>query len=205
MVLSTRVNGYDAWSIYMAIKLHFSEGSYDAFKFNFKGPRLKESTFAGRRDRYFFEKLAKKYQKREDVIRYFLSNTLAGNTWIGTMTDEVLTQWTGKMQALSYMFKSELAYLRDVCKGEFDELFKVQGGQCALYEAHHRGEASLETLTILDVLCNYTKNISKNNSDPLGTLQGVTAQIRQYKPFIVQHMGDVTSFRETVIKTFTSS
>ena len=36
----------DAWSTFTAMTLHFnSERDYDAFKFNFKGPRCKRETF----------------------------------------------------------------------------------------------------------------------------------------------------------------
>lgn len=205
MVVSSKISGYEAWSVYMAVKLHFDEGSYDAFRFNFKGPRLKESTFLGRRDRYFFEKLAKKYQKREAIIEYFLSNVLAGHSWIGSMSDDVYVDWSGKMQRLAYIFKSELTTLYSTTQGKFDALFEVNNGQCPLFECYHRGAVSLETLTALDVLCDYTRHISKDASDPLGTLKTVSQTVRQYKPFISRQIGDTKPFREAVIKTFTSS
>lgn len=205
MAVMSRISGYDAWSIYMAIKLHFGEGSYDAFKFNFKGPRLKESSFVARRDRYFFEKIAKRYQKREEVIAYFVANVLQDNTWIGSMSDEVCIEWSGKMQRLAYLFKDELSTLKEISNSEFDRLFQTRNGQCPLYQAYHGKRVSLETLTVLDVLCDYTRNISKDASDPLGTLHSVTRLVRQYKPFIVQRMTDKSNFREAVIKAFTTS
>lgn len=65
MLQDQKVSGFDAWSIYTAIKLHFGTSGYDAFKFNFKGPRLKHSSFENRRDRYFFEKLTRRYSKKK--------------------------------------------------------------------------------------------------------------------------------------------
>lgn len=188
----------------MAIKLHFDEGSYDAFKFNFKGPRLKETTFLARRDRYFFEKIAKRHSKRESLIEYFLANVLAGHDWIGSMNDAAHLDWCARMQRLSYSFKSELSTLCNSVDGRFDKLFEIQGSQCQLYESYHRGEVSLETLAILDILCNYTGRISKHEFDPLGTLKAVSQRVKQYKPFMVQRLGDKKIFRELVIKTFTS-
>ena len=121
------------------------------------------------------------------------------------MSDDVYVDWSGKMQRLAYIFKSELTTLYSTTQGKFDALFEVNNGQCPLFESYHRGAVSLETLTALDVLCDYTRHISKNASDPLGTLKTVSQTVRQYKPFISRQIGDTKPFREAVIKTFTSS
>ena len=204
MTVSDKTNGYDTWSVYTAMKLHFSSGSYNAFKFNFKGPRLKESSFLIRRDRYFFEKLAKKYPKRQTIIHYFLANILAGNKWIGGMSDEVYMTWTSRIQSLLYGFKTDISTLHTLSHGKFDSLFTVDGGQCKLYEAYHRGLVSLETLTTLDFLCGYTSHINKKGFDPMGMLNDTTQQINGYRPFITQVISDKKLFQDIVIKTFTT-
>ena len=135
MLQDTRVSGFETWSIYMAIKLHFGEGTYDAFKFNFKGPRLKESTFQARRDRYFFEKLARRYVKKKIVIEYFLANILAGQDWVGNMTDEAYVVWTAKMQRLQYAFKEEMSTCASRVEN-FDSLLQPCGGPVPLYALH---------------------------------------------------------------------
>jgi hypothetical protein len=186
----------------MAIKLHFSEGTYDAFKFNFKGPRLKESTFQARRDRYFFEKLARRYVKKKTVIEFFLANILAGQEWVGNMTDEAYVVWTAKMQRLKYIFKEDMS----VCASgveNFDALFNPQGGQIPLYSLHMSGQVSLETLCILDILCNYSQRVVKKVTDPMGLIASLTHRINNYMPFIRNLPLQQKAFQEIVINTFT--
>jgi hypothetical protein len=202
MVQDARVSGFETWSIYMAIKLHFSEGNYDAFKFNFKGPRLKESTFQSRRDRYFFEKLAKRYIKKKVIIEYFLSNILAGQEWVGNMTDEVYILWTSKIQRLQYVFKEETSTCASHAEN-FDALFKPQNGQIPLYSLYMSDKISLETLCILDILCNYSPRICRTASDPMGIISTLTHKINNYNPFIRNLPLQQKSFQEIVIKTFT--
>jgi hypothetical protein len=204
MLQDTRVSGFEAWSIYMAIKLHFSEGNYDAFKFNFKGPRLKESTFQARRDRYFFEKLARRYVKKKTVIEFFLANILIGQDWVGNMSDEAYVVWTAKMQRLQYAFKEEMSTCAR-CVENFDELFKPRGGQVPLYALHMSGQVSLETLCIVDILCNYSSRVNKTMSDPLGLIASLTHKINSYKPFMRNLPLQQKAFQEIVINTFTKS
>ena len=201
-VQDVRVSGFETWSIYMAMKLHFSEGNYDAFKFNFKGPRLKESTFQSRRDRYFFEKLARRYVKKKTVIEYFLANILAGNEWIGNMTEEAYTLWTSKIQRLQYSFKEELTACA-LLINNFDTLLQPRGSQIPLYDLAASGRISLETLCILDILCNYSRRITKNVADPMGLYNTMTTKINSYKPFICNLPLQQKAFQEIVIKTFT--
>lgn len=204
MLQDTRVSGFETWSIYMAIKLHFGEGTYDAFKFNFKGPRLKESTFQARRDRYFFEKLARRYVKKKIVIEYFLANILAGQDWVGNMTDEAYVVWTAKMQRLQYVFKEEMSTCASRVEN-FDSLLQPCGGQVPLYALHMSGQVSLETLCILDILCNYSPRVVKTVPDPMGLIASLTHRINNYKPFIRNLPLQQKAFQETVIKIFTKS
>jgi len=197
-----RVSGFETWSIYMAIKLHFSEGTYDAFKFNFKGPRLKESTFQARRDRYFFEKLARRYVKKKTVIEYFLANILAGNEWVGNMTDEAYVVWTAKIQRLQYAFKEEISTCANHIEN-FDSLLQPRGGHVPLYTLHISGQVSLETLCILDILCNYSPRVVKTVTDPMGMIASLTHRINNYKPFIRNLLLQQKAFQEIVINTFT--
>ena len=57
--------GYNAYKTYVALKNHFTSDSYDYFKYKGKA-RVKEETFLKRKDKFFFEKIEKKYQ--EDLV-----------------------------------------------------------------------------------------------------------------------------------------
>jgi len=198
-----RVSAFDTWSIYMAIKLHFSEGSYDAFKFNFRGPRLKESAFAARRDRYFFEKLARRYVKKKTVIEFFTANILAGKTWVGDMSDEVYLAWQSRIQSLDYTFKTQIREIRSLGIS-FDSLFEMSQGLPLIFKLYASEKILLETLCVLDILCDYSTHINKDISDPMGLLKNMSHKVSRYKPFIVDKINKQKA-KEAVINAFTTS
>ena len=81
-------NGYQAYQIYQSLKLHFTS-NYDAIKYNYKTP-TKQTSFEKRRDRYFFEKLSRRF-KRDELIQYFTSN-LIENHGISELVDNYLAK-----------------------------------------------------------------------------------------------------------------
>jgi len=209
--LSTESNiaPFDVWSIYTAINLHFKKGgSYDAFKFNFKGPRLKRETFMANRNRYSFEKLARAYTKKNDLICYFMSNVIAGNVWINNMNDSTYTEWCARIQALDYRFNSEMSDVLTIAQRNnysFDELFnpRDKSDVPAIYKLYQAEKVSLESLVILDNLLQYTKSINKNLSDPLEISSDISHRIIKYKPFLRSEM-NVEKHKTIVINLFTS-
>jgi hypothetical protein len=198
---------FDVWSTYMAIKLHFDKGSYDAFKFNFCGPKLKRSTFEAKKDRYFFEKTARKFPKKEDVITYFLANHLEGNFWVGSMNDQAPMNWIGKMQRLDYTFRSDISLVSDLAASmqySFDDCFKVSPSRPVplIIELLQSQKISLESVVMLEELLNFIPRINKLVSDPLGIFEELFQRVVQYKPFIARRM-DHQKSKLIVIKSFT--
>ena len=59
---------FNAYSLYNSLKLHF-ETDYDAVKYNYK-TRVNPQSFFKRRDKYFFAKLAKTYDK--NLGKYYI-------------------------------------------------------------------------------------------------------------------------------------
>ena len=205
----TGVAPFDVWSIYTAINLHFKKGgSYDAFKFNFKGPRLKRETFMANRNRYAFEKLARTYPKKTDLICYFTSNVIAGQTWINNMTDAIYAEWCARIQALDYRFKDEMSAAADAAVRNgytFDMMFspKDKSEVPAIYKLYQAEKVSLESLAILDNLIGFTKSINKNLSDPLEISSDISHRIIKYKPFLRSEM-NAEKHKNIVINLFTS-
>jgi hypothetical protein len=195
-----KVSPFDAWSIGTACRLHFSAGSYDAFKFNFKGPRLKQSSFLARKDRFFYEKIARNYSKRGDCIGFFTANILAGKGWIGDMSPEVYLLWQSKLQALQYNFKNELGACATT---PFDSLFESGDGFPQIYTRYANGTLSFESVTILDLLCDYSSRLGKTSSDPLGILSEFLHKVKRYRPFVAPKI-NIQSARDAVIKIYTS-
>ena len=198
----------DAWSTFTAMSLHFnSERDYDAFKFNFKGPRCKRETFMGHKNRYQFEKLAKTYPKRNDVILYSLANILAGNKWIGECNEGAYNTWTGKIQALDYNFKTDVMWLGEEGEKEsltFDECFIPPdlNDPHLIYRLYVEGKMSIETLAIFENMLNFTPRLNKELKDPLDVSKGTSFLVSKYAPFLV-HAADLKKYTENVLSVFT--
>ena len=104
---------FDAYKQYLSLKNHFTKEKYDYHKYCGKS-RATVKSFYKRKDRFWFEKLARNKSDRE-VVEFFVSNfvtcTDPGKLWIGEMIREGegrYTSWKRRTQSLSYVFKEEM-------------------------------------------------------------------------------------------------
>ena len=79
------IDPFDSYKLYNALKLHFETDGYDAIKYNYKS-NVSAQSFFKRRDKYFFAKVAKNYEK--DLLTYFVSNFKNGVGYVGDMINE---------------------------------------------------------------------------------------------------------------------
>jgi len=199
----------DVWQVYMSISLHFKSGSkYDAFKFNFKGPKLKRGSVTEARNKWSLEKLSKTYPKKNDLILYFLANILEGNTWIGGMNDNTYHQWCAKIQRLDYTFKSEMSNMLNECEKfhlHFDEaiLPKDRSNFPLIYTLYQKKTLSLESLVILENLVSFSKDINNTLNDPLDIMSDINRRILKYSPFLCSEM-NLDKSRDIIISLFTT-
>ena len=89
------MTSYDAYRLYLAIKLHFTTPNYDYFRHNAK-VNSSLNAFLKRNDRFFFHKLATKYG--DDLMMYFVSNFVdRPKTWVGDLVradgDTIYNKW----------------------------------------------------------------------------------------------------------------
>ena len=112
------MEGFDAYKMYIALKLHFTTKSYNFLDYKGK-TRAKRSTFENRNDRYFFKKLS----NRKDMQQFLVANFLTGNKWIGNLVNEEEAEkeyfkWKKRIESLSYTFTNDLDKLDLKLKGE---------------------------------------------------------------------------------------
>ena len=204
---SNKINASDVWQIYMAVKLHFQSSSkFDAFKFNFRGPRLKSGSTNESKSKWTLEKLSKKYPRKNDIILFILANILAGKEWIGDMNEDIYSTWIAKIQRMNYTFKSEIAELYKVCLEKdvlFDDAFisKDNIEVPLIYKMSYHEKLSLESLVILQILIRFIKNIENSMSDPLGIIGDINNKILQYLPFLKEEI-NLDNSRDIILKTF---
>jgi hypothetical protein len=207
--LKTEVNPLTVYSTYIAIKLHFERGSYDAFKFNFKGPTRKLQNFLKNKDRFTYERIAKKYPVMNDLIGFLLANILAGNTWIRDMDDETYMLWVAKLQRLQYQFSADMNVLLDYAINhslDFDACLSVRDDRQSvpIIDLVKSARIQVESALIIDHLVGFLARINKSTlSDPLGILSDRVYSMIQYKPFIVSRI-NTTASKNIIINLFTS-
>ena len=103
---------FDAYKQYLSLKNHFTKDKYDYHKYCGKS-RATVQSFYKRKDRFWFEKLARGKDDKE-VVDFFVSNFITctdpSKLWIGEMIregEDRYTAWKKRNQSLSYIFKEE--------------------------------------------------------------------------------------------------
>jgi len=176
---------FDVYREYLALKNHFTKDNYDYFKYNRK-TRATVQSFYKRRDRFWFEKVARQKTDQE-VIEFFVSNFITctdpSKLWIGEMIregDNRYDQWKKRNQSLSYIFKEETLNLFEDRK--IEEVFSCDKGHPILLKNFLSGKISPETLVIYDKIFLFSKNFDKKLQDPVW--ETVSKKIKKYGPFL---------------------
>ena len=176
---------FDAYKQYLSLKNHFTKEKYDYHKYCGKS-RATVQSFYKRKDRFWFEKLARNKDDKE-VVEFFVSNFITctdpSKLWIGEMIREGegrYTSWKRRTQSLSYVFKEEmesvLAY-RDI-----NDAFASSNGHSPILKEYLSGDISLETMVICDKILDYRTDYDKKLTDPVW--ETVSMRLRKYSPFL---------------------
>ena len=177
--------GYEAFTLYHALKLHFS-GSYDYVKYNGKTNVTKEQ-FMLRKDKFSFYKLSRKY-KREELFGFYVANLLKNpKLWIGELVSEDADSeykvWLRTQQSLTYIFEQDLGHLLDLVQKPDELLMVVDGQYPLLYNEYLRDSIQLETIIILNDILNFIPMWSKKVEDDI-VFPEFTKKCIKYKPFL---------------------
>jgi hypothetical protein len=195
------IDPFDSYKLYNALKLHF-ETDYDALKYNFK-TNVSAKSFLNRRDKYFFAKIAKTYEK--DLKGYYVANFKNDVSYVGEMVNEVgetnYIKHRKTLESLSRVFQNDINKLTEE-QPEFDDLFKSEDGQHPLViQLWMQEEISLETIVILNSLIGFIPRESKLISDTL-IWPDIKRKIEKYSPFV---SFDSTKMKLILLKGFTNT
>ena len=184
------MNSYEAYTLYLAIKLHFTSDSYDFYKHNAK-VNSTFNTFLKRNDRFFFHKLTTKYNK-EEMLEYFVCNFFHNSkTWIGNLVradgETNYTKWKKYNQALTYNFRNDCLLVRNIIDGDsisFDDVFRVSNGQHPrLLRLLLSEQIGVQTFIILDKILSFCKNWDKEITETI-IWPEKSFKITKLKPFV---------------------
>lgn len=174
---------FDSYKLYNALKLHF-ETNYDAVKYNFKSNVTPQSFFK-RKDKYFFAKLAKKYNGQ--LKDFYISQFINTEKYIGDMMDkpaeENYARYKRIKESIHRVFSVDINILNEQGK-QFDSLFKSENGQVPLVvKLWMQEEISLETIVILNSIFGFIDRESQNISDTI-MWPDMKRIIEKYTPFV---------------------
>jgi hypothetical protein len=153
------VSDYEAYKLYMAVKLHFTT-SYDVFKYNGK-INCPIATFNKRNDRKIFARLAERFSTPKEIIDYYVANFAYGNKNIIYSADEADDNhevWLKRKESRTYEFSKQMNFLLMYLENNrktYHELFDIESGIPDLLKLYVGGELHLETLVIIDEYENF--------------------------------------------------
>ena len=201
--MSEHMSAFDTYRTYLAVQQHFTRKTYDFFKYNGK-VKVSETTFLARKDRYFFEKLSRKF-KRDEFMDFIISNYISGSDhWIGNlMSGENLInmkKWKSRVESLTYTFKEDIMNLNDQEEKLDASLDPTKGTHPLLYRLWLRKKISLETMVILDDLVGYSK-VWEKHGDTM--LQDHVFLMNKYRPFLNNSVQiEKSKYRKIVLDIF---
>ena len=175
---------FESYKLYNALKLHFESDSYDALKYNFK-TSVKAQSFFKRKDKYFFAKLAKTYER--DLKEFYIANFKNDVKYVGDMLNEGGERYYRDhkkvMESLSYQFENDINKLYDM-DVEFDSLLMAEENNHPLIiRLWMQGDILLETVVILDVITGFIERENKKITDTI-IWPDIYRKITKYKPFV---------------------
>lgn len=180
------MTGYEAFCLYSSLKLHFTQESYDYFKYGGKS-RTSIDAFENKKDKWFYYKLSRRFSNDDQARDFLVANLVhSPDVWIGhLLTDDSDVHYRARqkvIQSLSYTFTNEIAPIMSqenpnaslmVQDGEYPLLLRM-----LLY-----GEVSIETVCILNSIMKFLPMWDKKITDTIH-YPNTSLKIKKYTPFI---------------------
>jgi T4 gene Gp59 loader of gp41 DNA helicase len=189
------MSAFECYQHYIALKNHFTQPSYDYFKYQGK-TKASFAKFETRKDKLFFQKVA----KHPEPISFMLSNLLENNkAWIRDIAyseeaSRIYQDHQKRLQSLTYTFKNDLSKLND------DYFSNFTGTNPHVIKLYMQGEISLETLAILadTTTGSIDQWDEKLACDP--TWEPISTKLKKYIPFLQY---DKKKYRKIILDKFT--
>lgn len=194
------MTGYEAFCLYSGLKLHFTS-SYDFFKYNGK-LKTNIDAFDNRKDKYYFHRIARKYNK-EEFTDFLVANFLENpGVWIGKLLDEeanqIYVQYQKNMQSLGYIFEEDCKHLFESVDNPND-ILKTNGEHPVLLKKAFRNEVSFQTVYILNQILNFVPVWKQKINDTI-VWPNFESKLNKYSGFI---RVDLTKYKLILKKCLT--
>lgn len=177
-------SGYGAYLLFLALRTHFTQAKYDFFQMNGK-LRANKDSYLKRRDKQFFEKMAREYTT-EDLRDFYVANLLEDKQYITELLDEDArikhTDYIRRRQSLSYNYSNDLERLFD--KGIKDSFDITDNSYPRILLLFLNRKITIESMVILNDFIPYSSKFDKYLGDDDIIWSRVALKLRKYRPFI---------------------
>ncbi len=192
------MTGFEVYKMYLALRQHFTKENYDYTKYRGK-VSASEKSYLERRDRYFFDKLASKYNDKE-VFQYFIANfILDPRGYIKTFSVGNYDAWKIHNESLSYKLRQDVSLLltkyASPYQDKFDKIFDIEENQHPMLIKYYlAGDIALETLVIFEKCLGFVAQFDKKLTDPIW--KDVRMKVTKYLPFLP---GSCEKYRQVIL------
>lgn len=178
-----KLSGYETFCLYLALKNHFTLDSYDYFKYNGKTKNVSKEAFLSRRDRFQFEKLARKCDNMED---HLVANLLKDKTWVGDLLEDDAfdntMDYVKTNQSMSYVFRNELATIGDIKPAlRFDSQYPD------IIPTLMNGTISYQTFVILNYFVQFVPKFDARLPDDF-IWSKLSFKVKRFAPFVIRDL-----------------
>jgi hypothetical protein len=162
--------------MYTALKLHFTPGTYDFFKYHGKVKNITPQNFETRKDRWFFHKLSKVHSDESECAFFIAANMFQRDKlWVrdllGNEAEDIYREKLRVKESLHYIMTGDLAYLishESSAVEQMKEIVRVGDGQAPrLLEMAQQRDIAVETLIALNTAINFLPVWEKKLNDTI--------------------------------------
>ena len=180
------MEAYDAYKMYLGIKLHFGQESYDFFRYNGAVNASKDS-FMHRNDRYFFHKLGKRYDNelREFLVSNFSKeDSINPKGLLANQAEENYTQWKKNQQSITRIFDQDLKKCLDIYDS-FGIMFVTESRNShpPIVKMIQSDKIQIQSAIILDHYLNWIDYVEREVDDEW-VWPRIRDMLRKCQPFI---------------------
>jgi len=165
------MTGYETFGLYQALKLHFTQESYDFFKYNGK-TNVSVTTFENRKDKYHFYKLSRRLAQKDDMVDFIVANLVEDEkTWVGSLLmqeSEVNYRKHQKIiQSMSYTFENDCKLIFGDCILNPNEVLITDGDYPVLLKKGLQKSVNIESVCLLNNMLGFVPMWSKKIADTI--------------------------------------
>lgn len=112
------MEAFDAYRIYLSVKLHFTTKSFDCIKYNFK-TNANYDKFINSPNTYWFNSITKRFGDKDVLANFFISQFVSSNGEKTTgnfranlsLMEDIFLKWTARQNSITETFNEDIGFI----------------------------------------------------------------------------------------------